>query len=219
MRKESKPIGTVAIMGGVPNVPTPFLWSWTQMLEYNAKYLEEILYIRSTVSFHATARNGFVDEMKGDWCLMLDTDIAFGPDILHRMLARMHQHDIDVLVGMYQFRNPPHSPVIFKWNDQGFPIWQMEYQAQPTDQFHYFPVDTAGAGCLLVRNRVFERILKELKENPFDIIPPLGEDHSFFHRLKRLGIQAVCDPAIHVEHLTWKGVTMRDYQNAREKVS
>ena len=29
-----------------------------------------------------------------------------------------------------------------------------------------------------------------LKENPFDIIPPYGEDHSFFMRLKKLGIKA-----------------------------
>ena len=215
MRKESKPIGSVFYMGGVPVLPEPFVQSWTQMLQYNAKHLGNIHYDRTTVYYHSTARNSIVDQMKGDWVLMLDTDICFGPDLLHRMLKRMEQHDLDVLVGWYQFRNPPHSPVVFDWNADGLPTRVTGFQAQPFDQFHYFEVDTAGAGCLLIRDSVFVRILEELKENPFDIIHPLGEDHSFFKRLEKLDIQAVCDPAIHVEHLTWKGIQPRDGVKAR----
>lgn len=211
MRIENKPIGTVAIMGGIPTVPTPFLTSWTDFVKYNQKHIGDIHYFSTTTSFHAQARNQIVENVKGNWVLMMDTDQTFGPDILHRMLKRMEQHELDVLVGMYQFKTYPHSPVLFRWNEQGIPIRLVEYQAQEHDQFFYFPVDVAGAGCLLVRDSVFDRMLKELKENPFDILPPLGEDFSFFKRLQRLGIQAVCDPAIQVEHLTWKGVRMADY--------
>jgi len=213
MRIENNPIGSVAIMGGIPTVPTPFLLSWTKFIEYNAKHLGDIHYLSTTVSFHAQARNSIVDMMKGNWVLMLDTDITFGPDILHRMLKRMEQHDLDVLVGMYQFKTHPYSPVLFNWTEKGLPKKITGYQAHQYDQFHYFPVDVAGAGCLLIKDSVFVRILEELKENPFDILPPLGEDFSFFNRLKRLGIQAVCDPAIHVEHLTWKGIQMSDFDS------
>ena len=211
MRKEIKPIGTVAIMGGIATIPTPFLKSYAEMIQYNGKHLGPIHYMSSTSSFHAQARNEIVDQMKGDWVLMLDTDATFGPDILHRMLKRMETHDLDVLVGMYQFKNYPHSPVLFSWNERGLPKKIQGYQAREYDQFNYFPVDVAGAGCLLIRDRVITRMLTELKENQFDILPPLGEDFSFFNRLKRLDIQAVCDPAIRLEHLTWKGITMNDF--------
>lgn len=210
MREERKYIGTVAYMGGVPSLPEPFVWSWTQMMQYNAENLGHIYYMRSGVSFHATARNQIVDQMKGDWVLMLDTDNAFPPDILHRMLKRMETHELDVLVGMYQFKSHPHSPVMFKWNGNTT-LRLTEYQAHKFDQFFYFPVECAGAGCLLVKNEVFDRILAELRENPFDILPPLGEDFSFFKRLQRLDIKAWCDPAIHVEHLTYRGIRMKDF--------
>lgn len=213
MREQTKYIGTVAYMGGIPSIPTPFLDSWTNFLVYNGQNLGDIFYYNpDKTSFHAQARNQMVDKMRGDWILMLDTDNRFPPDILHRMLKRMEQHELDVLVGMYQFKSRPHSPVMFNWDDKtGVPARILDYQAQQFDQFHYFPVEVAGAGCLLVKLAVFERILSELKENPFDIIPPLGEDFSFFKRLQRLGIQAVCDPAIHVEHLRWQGTIPPEY--------
>lgn len=214
MRQETKYIGTVAIMGGVPSIPTPFVWSWTQFVDYNARNLGPIHYMTTSTSFHATARNQIVDGMKGDWVLMLDTDNQFEPDILARMLKRMEQDEIDVLVGLYQFKTKPHSPVIFKWNEKNIPIRITEYQALPHEQFHYFPVDVAGAGCLLIKDAVFVRILNELKENPFDITAPLGEDFSFFNRLRKLGIHAWCDPAIQVEHLRWEGTKMAHYDKA-----
>lgn len=213
MRQEIKPIGTVAYMTGVPSIPSPFVESWTQMLAYNAEHIEgRIHYMTTTTSFHAQARNQIVDRMKGDWVLMLDSDNRFAPDLLHRMLARMYRHDLDVLVGMYQFKTRPHSPVLFKWNKElGVPSRLIDFWAQEVDEFNYFPVECAGAGCLLIRDRVFVRILEELKSNPFDIIPPLGEDFSFFKRLQQLDIQAVCDPSIHVEHLRWHGVKPWEY--------
>lgn len=211
MRKQTKYIGTVAWMGGVPTIPTPFVKSWTDFIVYNSKYIDgEIFYFTPTTSLHFQARNQIVEQMKGDWVLMLDTDNKFPPDILHRMLARFHQHDLDVLTGLYQFKQEPHGPVLFKWKDI-ITERVVQFQAQEVDQFNYIEVDCAGAGCLLVRDRVFVRILEELKENPFDHIPPLGEDFSFFKRLQRLDIQAICDPALHVEHLRWEGTTPPEY--------
>lgn len=216
MREENKPIGTVAIMGGIPSIPTPFVQSLMQMQAYNAEHLGKIHYLNTTTSLHFKARNEIVDKMQGDWVLMLDTDNQFPPDLLHRMLARVYRHDLDVLVGLYQFKKPPHSPVLFRWDEEtGIPNRVIDFQPQEVDEFNYIEVECAGAGCLLVRDRVFVRILEELKENPFDQIYPLGEDFSFFKRLQKLDIQAVCDPSIHVEHLRWEGTTPPEY-DARE---
>lgn len=214
MRKQTKYIGTVAFMAGIPSIPTPFVKSWTDFITYNARHIDgEIFYFTPTTSLHFQARNQIVEHMEGDWVLMLDTDNKFPPDLLHRMLARFEKHDLDVLTGLYQFKSKPHSPVLFKWRGDGITERIIDFaEVVEMDQFNYVEVECAGAGCLLVRDRVFVRILEELKENPFDHLPPLGEDFSFFKRLQRLNIQAVCDPAIHVEHLRWVGTTPPQYQ-------
>jgi GT2 family glycosyltransferase len=68
----------------------------------------------------------------------------------------------------------------------------------------------SGAGSLLVRRRVFNRIRTELKENPFDILPPWSEDFSFFRRLHKIGIKMHCCPAIESYHLTVRSITSAD---------
>ncbi len=112
-----KAIGTVAYMGGLQAVAEAFCWSWGELLAYSAHSLcESNEYIhrdKSTMSWHAAARNGLADRMLGDWLFMLDTDHAFEPDLLGRLLHRLNEHQLDVVTGVYVFKRPPHSPVIF----------------------------------------------------------------------------------------------------------
>lgn len=208
-------VGTVAYMGGVMSLPEPFVWSWTQMMQFNTQYLPPLHYMRSVVSYHSLARNRIVDEMRGEWVLMLDTDIAFSPDILHRLLLRM-EDGWDIVTGVYQFKREPYAPLLYRFGKDGMPQALRSWTTQKVGKFHHIPIESAGAGCLLVKTSVFDRILTELRENPFDIIHPLGEDHSFFWRVKRLEIGVGCDPAVTVEHLTYRGIQPRDYQ--RENV-
>jgi len=206
-----KPIGTIAYLGGVSNVPEPFMWSWSQMIEYNNDYLcqpnERVYYDKSNVSFHSFSRNSLVKRMKGEWLLMLDTDHKFEPDLAARMLQRMYIHDVDVIAGLYQYKFPPFAPVLYKKTKGGYMVvggWDKDVTFQQ--------IDGAGAGCLLVKREVYRRIIDELKEEPFDITPPWGEDHSFFDRLRRLKIKAYFDPTIECNHLVYKPVIMDDYQ-------
>jgi len=203
-------IGTISYMGGVGYLPELFCWSWGQMIQWNTEYLcqpgEIIHYDRATVSFHSYARNTVVEKMRGDWLLMLDTDHSFEPDICGRMLNLMEKAEIDVLTGLYQYKGQPHSPVLYREHGEGyFAIggWDKDVRA--------FQVDSAGAGCLFVRKVVYDRIRAELQESPFDITFPFSEDHSFFRRLKRLGIKSYCAPDIQYHHLAMKEITMDDY--------
>ena len=211
-----KPIGTCTYMGGVLSTPEPFTWSWGQMVEYNKEYLVEsnqsIYYYRSTISYHVYARNNIVDQMKGDWLLMLDTDIQFEPDLTNRMLVTLNKYNLDVLVGMYVYRNEVHSPVLFMWNKKGDFLEPLgRWDISNPDEEYLIPIGSAGAGCLLVRKKVFERIRKELKQGPFDIIHPFSEDHSFFKRLQKLKIQPYCNPKIEVYHFGFKSYSIDDY--------
>lgn len=208
----SKTVGTIAYMGGVMNVPEKFCWSWSQMVQYNREYLiepgEDVLYIRSQISYHSAARNNLVDRARGDWLLMLDTDHSFEPDLAVRMVNLLDKHELDVLTGFYQYRGKPYSPVIFMLNEKkdsfnGIGDWDPKLEI--------LQVDSAGAGCLLVRRRIFDRIKKELKCNPFDVRHPFSEDHSFFFRLHELGIKAHCALHVKANHLEIRELDLDDY--------
>ena len=210
--------GAIAYMGGVFALPEPFVWSWSQMVEYNADYLvnpnDRIHYERATASYHSFARNTLVQKMQGDWLLMLDTDHVFDPDIAVRMLDRMDKWNIDVLVGMYQYKTPPHSPVLYLKKGNAF-----EMLGKWDKKADVIEVGSAGAGCLLVKKTVFERIKNELKQEPFDILPPFSEDHSFFKRLHKLKIPAYCDPTIECHHLMMKKISLEDYKENEQLFS
>jgi len=200
-------IGTVAYMGGVPALLEGFVWSWGQMIQYNCHHVcgpdEEIRYERSKLSYHASARNELAENMRGDWMFMLDTDHAFDADILGRLLNTMRRCCVDVLSGLYVGKSFPHEPHVYHWNeDNNLYTKIVKWQ---TDE-RVFQADAVGAGNLLVKRQVFDRIRTELKEEPFAIIPPFGEDLSFCRRLNRLGIPIFVDPHIESLHIAPLGV-------------
>lgn len=204
-------IGTISIMGGIPSIPEPFVWSYSQMREYNSEYLvelnERIEYQKAGISFHAAARNDLVNRFLGDWLVQLDTDHQFEPDIIARLLFCADKYKLDVLTGIYTHKTAPYVPVVYKYEEQlkGFsPIVLLSKNCE------IFEIGSAGAGCLFVRRKVFERIKNELKESPFDITHPYGEDHSFFLRLRKLGIKSYCNPHIECHHLSWKPTQISD---------
>jgi len=196
----SRAVGTVGITAGVPAMLTNFTHSLVKMLIYSREALcgptQYIHYDHAPFSDHGPARNHLVGSFLGDWLLMLDTDHEFEPDLLVRILDRVNKYGFDVMTGLYRFKTEPCTPVLFARNpDDGLlkPIAQWPDEA-------IFRVDGAGAGCLFVMRRVFETI-EATGEFPFDRLPGLSEDHSFFARLGKLGIRTWCDPRIQCDHL------------------
>lgn len=213
------PIGTVSYLGGLPAVLEPFTWSWGQMLIHSHEVLcgenEYIHTDRATFSDHGPARNSLVDRMQGKWLLQLDTDHSFEPDLLVRMIDRMEKNNFDVLTGFYQFKKPPYAPVLFmRKGDEKLVSVICNWTSETGESPDIMQVSSAGAGCLLVRRQVFERMRKELKQNPFDRVDCLSEDHSFFWRCKELNIPVWCDMRIECNHLALKAVTSDDFDRS-----
>lgn len=210
----ARTIGTVAYMGGVMSLPEPFVWSWSQMLEYHADYMlqpgERIFYDRATVSYHAFARNALVQRMRGDWIVMLDTDQQFEPDLVMRLYLLAEKHQLDVLSGLYQYRAHPHNPLLYSWGkgEEFHLIGDWDRAAE------VFQVGAAGGGCLFVRRSVFQRIERELHEPPFAIWHDYSEDLSFFKRLQRLKMPAYCAPRVMAGHLQYHALALEDYNPA-----
>lgn len=205
---EQKQIGTIAYMGGVMAVPEPFAWAWGNMLVFSHEALcgenEHIHIERTKLSLHDFARNALLTGMRGEWILMLDTDVSFPPDFAARLVATMHKYRVDVLTGIYCYKSPPHYPVLYIHNKD---TDRHEIVSDWDRSLEVFPVDSAGGGCLLIRRTVLERITSELKENPFDRIPGKGEDHSFFIRCRKLGMKTYCAWQIEMQHLEYLGIT------------
>lgn len=204
-------VGTVAVMGGVPAVYPAFVNSYKNLILWNAQYLchpgEYVHYPDPpTASIHDLARNGLVDGMRGDWLLMIDSDHQFAPDLLYRLLVLADRTDAQVAVGFYQYKGEPHIPVVYVEREgRLLPLcgWDKDIYA--------VEVAAAGAGCLWVRREVFDRVRDELGEKPFDRVGGNGEDISFFLRLKKLGVKAVCSPRIECHHLETRPVSLADY--------
>lgn len=214
MIEQLKCLGTVAYMGGVMSVPEPFAWAWGEMRAFIRESMcQEGEYVHATrarVSLHDSARNRLADEMRGDWLLMLDTDLEFDPDICARMVRAMNTYNLDVLSGVYCFKTSPHQPVLYYWNPETERTEPISSWDKGTE---FFKIGAAGGGCLLIHRRVFDRIKRDLGERPFDRMPAKnwkgathGEDHSFFRRLHLLGIQAYAMANLHTYHLMYKGI-------------
>lgn len=199
-------IGTVAYMGGVMAVPEPFCFDWANMLQFSNEALckdgQFVHADRTTKSFHAVARNELVSRMNGDWLLMYDTDLQFDADTTARLVQHMYRHDLDVVTGLYVYKGGMVKlPVIHMWDEAGKPGGIVADWDRTEELFSF---SSAGAGCLLVRRRVFQRILSELREQPFSIIHPYTEDHSFFKRLRMLDITPYCAWKVECGHLRYE---------------
>lgn len=207
-------IGTVGIMSGIHSLPTPFIKSLIDMINYNHEYLlgenEQIFYSFASISYHSMARNNLAREIRGNWILMLDTDQTFSPDVLVRLLWLADKYKVDVLSGLYHIKIEPYNPVIYKLNDED----RFEHIIGWDKDKEIIQIDSAGGGCLLIRNQV----LKTMFGNgmlPFAEIEGNSEDHSFFRKLKMLGIQAYCATDVRVNHLRWSEVDYSMMEDAR----
>jgi hypothetical protein len=207
-----KPIGTISYMAGIWATPESFTRSWGRMIQYNAEYLCEpgqyIDQLFPDSSYHATARNQLAASFLGDWIWMTDTDHTFDPDIVCRMVALMQTYNIEVLTGVYRYKNFPYLPTLY-WYNEGGKGFSVIAELDPNAIVQQ--IDCAGGGCLLVKRSVFQRIGGELHEQPFDITPPWSEDFSFFYRCRRLGIPVYAAPRIESRHLIPKEITEKDY--------
>jgi GT2 family glycosyltransferase len=207
-------IGTVGIMSGIHSLPTPFVKCLVDMVAYNNEYLlqenEQIYYNFANVSYHSMARNRLAREIRGNWILMLDTDQTFPPDVLVRLLWIADQYEIDVLTGLYHQKAEPYNPIIYMLNDDN----RFEHIVGWDKDKVIIPIDSAGGGCLLIRNHVLKTMFGK-GMLPFAEIEGNSEDHSFFRKLKTLGVRSYCAPDVRVNHLRWSEVDFGMMEVAR----
>jgi hypothetical protein len=194
-------------MAGVMSTPSPFTYSLANAMAFTERALcqpdERIHLLQARMSLHDFARNSLYLGMKGDWLVMLDTDLAFDADVIARLVATAHKHNLDIVSGVYCYKRPPHYPVIYMWNEE----LQIHQPIADWDRSsELIQVDSAGGGLLYLSRRILDRVRDEFKCGPFDRIGNSGEDHSLFRRVAKLGVKAWAAPKIEAQHLEYLGL-------------
>lgn len=202
--------GSIATMWQDSNYKT-FTDCLVRMALFSQEQLGPLHYTEAKVSYHEIGRKQIVETFLGDWVLMLDTDHAFAPDLLIRMLALKEKYKCRVLSAIYQYKYPPHGPVANIWTEDGklSPLVDWDRGGEIVE------VGTVGAGCLLVDRSVFDEIKRKLKEDPFQIRLGLSEDYSFCQRCKELEIPVNLALKIECHHVIRTNLSILDYQPPR----
>lgn len=163
-------------------------------------------------------------DMNCPWLFYLDTDVVLGrlqivegreeivPD--RTALMRMLKRNLPILTGIYYRRSDPPVPGIYKY----FPDMKPAPGHKPIMQYpldKLFPIDAAGAGCLLIHRSVFDKVPRpwflfgDVDANEF------SEDFYFMHKADRLaGIKTICDPTVQCFHLLLLKVSRQGIQTA-----
>lgn len=135
--------------------------------------------------------NGF------DYLFSVDSDIAFEPDTLKKLLA----HDKDVVSGLYIQRKPnQHTLEIYEHNGRGG-VSNMPY-AKLKDR-GLTEIAGCGFGCVLVKREVFETVGYPQFEyhSAIDHAHTISEDNDFCRKARDKGFKIYADPSIHCRHI------------------
>lgn len=127
------------------------------------------------------------------WIWLMDDDHRFEPDTLLRLL----DHDVDVVVPLYCYRQPPCGPVAYKDVTDAFTFTPYSWE-DLEGKAGLLPVVAAGKGGLLVRRRALEAIPAPW----FERQGVLGEDLHFFAKCHLAGFRPCVDLDTPLRHLT-----------------
>lgn len=136
-------------------------------------------------------------KMKSDYILFIDSDVAFPPDGLTRLL----NHKVDIIGANYNHRSVPPTSVV-KLDPECIAGHEVVYVHKDSDT-EKFKCRAVGAGFLLIRTEVFKKI-----PQPWFFFRPsshpkgaIGEDVWFCDRAREQGYDVWCDPTIQINHI------------------
>ena len=172
------------------------------------------------------ARNAIVDNAEGSHIFFLDSDVVCPPDTI----ARLMKHNLPIVSGLYYRRANPMQgnqpiPGVYKWFPQEITPYGMGghraiLQWKPGELLE---VDVAGAGCLLVKREVFQKIPKSAVRDwytkysgDYPVNRNIPDGHFFFgtveanqqsedfimmHVAKEYGFPTFCDTSVVCKHI------------------
>lgn len=124
----------------------------------------------------------------------VDDDQVFPPNTLQKLIA----HDLDVVSGLYLYRGFPFTPIAYERVDErGFCYPRCLKEGDSG----LVKVEAVGAGCLLVKTRVFAKLEWPWWRVGQFSAKDLGEDPEFCVRVRQAGFDIYCDLDAPVGHM------------------
>jgi hypothetical protein len=146
------------------------------------------------------ARNYLIDQMLNHpldptHIFFLDSDIVPRADTLMKLL----RHRLPIVSAMYRKRLPPYEPMAFVKKGPFLKPIAVKGTKVKT-------VDAVGAGCLLIRREVFEKIRAPWFTSEWRMEGHLSEDFSFCEKATKAGFKIVVDTTVNPLHLEPMGI-------------
>lgn len=132
-----------------------------------------------------------------DYLFSVDSDIAFPPDTLKRLL----NHNVDMVTGLYIQRIPGvHCIEVMRYNEFGG-VTHVPYNDIKGQGL--VPVDSCGFGCVLVKTHVFKTIPYPhfVYKSAIDHAHTISEDVYFCKQVRERGIRIYADTSILCDHI------------------
>lgn len=131
----------------------------------------------------------------------LDSDVVLPPYSLVRMLQR----DVDIVSGIYTMKAPPYVPlaIMRPRNKEGKKKYNFYIDLSKKLLNKFFPIDASGAGCLLIKRHVLEKMGPPwFQVSPQDHgLSAIGEDLFFFDKAIEMGFESYLDTTIQCDHI------------------
>lgn len=214
MRPPAKPRDTVVVAHLHPGmVSSYFLHSLTGMLLHDrasSRRIVGLLQEWSSANVSQPRNNlteQFVDNYSADWLLWIDSDMAFEPDALERLLASADTVTAPIVGGLcFGSSNGALFPTVYQWGeteDGKLVTWRSyDYERDAMVQ-----VGATGAAFLLIHRSV----LVAMRERAFNAVfpwfqetelagKPAGEDLTFCIRAGICGFPVFVNTSVRIGH-------------------
>lgn len=150
----------------------------------------------------------FLGRTDADWLLMVDSDMVFDPDTIHRLWQNADAQNRPIVAGHCYAMMAERGPIPTMWQaaPEGSPGPLIPFEGYPTNAL--VPVGATGAACLMVHRSVFEKLQAEMPDHPYPWFEeaywgnlPVGEDLTFCIRARKAGFPIFVDTSLDIGHV------------------
>ncbi len=154
----------------------------------------------------ADSRNAIAETFTGDWLAMIDDDHVYHPKMLVTLVRHLEDPRVDIVTPLIMRRRFPHPNVLVLASDDPAKPHEMRQLVLNAAEGGLREVHGAGAGVMVLRRRVFERVPK-----PWFEWGRTSEDYALCLKARSAGCRIYCDLDTRVGHIlpmvVWPGRT------------
>jgi hypothetical protein len=171
-------------------------------------------------------RNELVQRMRGGWLLFIDDDMVWQPGQIKTLIEDFEEHDLDMLGALCFRRSPPFQPTMYMRESPTGGAYNFLEDWEPGE---IKEVDATGMAFIVIRKRVFERMVALYEDREGWVMPPydvriqqpppnffrwegqLGEDLRFCQEAKAAGCRVFVHTGVEVGHVAEVQIGHRDF--------